>query len=165
MALPVNVNEQLANVLIKCTGDGLMMAGLKPQPIGISKLMQSKGTVSAIIGFVGPWSGSMIINTSESTACFLAGSLLGEKLNALDNQGLDSLSEIANMIAGGAKSALSTTEYKSDRISVPSIIVGDISSFFARGMVSVSVEFEIPEMPVKPGEIGTFTVNLSLMKI
>ena len=162
----LQLDESLVSVLIKCTRDGLMMAGLKPAPIGISKLLQSKGNVSSIIGFVGPISGSMIINTSDDCACFMAGRMLGETLDKLDNQTLDGLCEIANIIAGQAKAALSTTEYRFDRISVPSVIVGNSYSIsHYRGMTSVSVEFELPEMPIKPGERGTFSVNISLMKI
>mgnify|MGYP003623614659 CR=1 FL=1 len=52
-ASALDIDENLVNVLIKCTKDGLMMAGLKPAPIGLSKLLQSKGNVSSIIGFVG----------------------------------------------------------------------------------------------------------------
>ena len=162
----LQLDEQLVAVLVKCTKDGLMMAGLKPTPIGLSKLLQSKGDVSSIIGFVGPISGSMIINTSANCACFMAGRMLGETLSALDNQALDGLCEIANIIAGQAKAALSTTEYRFDRISVPSVIVGNSYSIsHYRGMTSVSVEFELPEMPMKPGDYGTFSVNISMMKI
>lgn len=165
-ATQLNLDEQIVSVLIKCTRDGLVMAGLKPNPVGLSKHPQSKGTVSSIIGFVGPFSGSMIINTTDDCACFMAGRLLGETLNVLDNQTLDGLCEIANIIAGGAKAALSTTEYKFDRISVPSVIVGNnFSISHYRGMTSVSVEFELPEMPIKPGDRGTFSVNISMMKI
>ena len=162
----LQLDEQLVTVLVKCTKDGLMMAGLKPAPIGISKLLHSKGNVSSIIGFVGPISGSMIINTSDDCACFMAGRMLGETLSRLDNQTLDGLCEIANIIAGQAKAALSTTEYRFDRISVPSVIVGNSYSIsHYRGMTSLCVDFELPEMPIKPGERGTFTINISLMKI
>lgn len=162
----LQVDETLVSVLIKCTRDGLMMAGLKPVPIGISKLLSSKGNVSSIIGFVGPISGSMFINAQDTTACFMAGRMLGETLQVLDNQALDGLCEIANIIAGQAKAALSTTEFRFDRISVPSVIVGNSYSIsHYRGMTSVSVDFELPEMPIKPGDRSTFSVNISLMKI
>ena len=162
----LQIDEQLVSVLTKCTKDGLMMAGLKPNPVGISKFFHSTGDVSAIVGFVGAISGSMYINTSQTTACFMAGRMLGEEIRTLDFQALDGLCEIANIFAGQAKAALSTTEYKFDRISVPSVIVGtNYSISHYRGMTSLSVEFELPEMPIKPGERGTFSVNISLMKI
>lgn len=162
----LQVDEQLVAVITKSTRDGLMMAGLKPNPAGVSKFFQSTGDVSAIVGFVGTISGSMFINTSEATACFMAGRMLGEDMKVLDNQALDGLCEIANIIAGQTKASLSTTEYKFDRISVPSVIVGNNYSIsHYRGMTSLAVEFELPEMPIKPGERATFTVNMSLMKI
>ena len=69
-------------------------------------------------------------------------------------------------MAGGIKAGLSTTGYHFDRISVPSVIVGSSFSIsHYRGMTSVSVDFSLPEMPMKMGETGTFSVNLSLMKI
>ncbi|MDR1519792.1 MAG: chemotaxis protein CheX [Planctomycetota bacterium] len=162
----LKIDEQLFSVIVKCTRDGLMMAGLKPEAIGLSKLLRSGGNVSAIIGFVGPISGSMIINTTDSVACFMAGRMVGETFTTLDNQTLDGLCEIANIMAGGIKAALSASEYRFDRISVPSVIVGNSFSInHYRGMTSVSVEFGLPEIPIKMGEIGTFSVNLSLMKI
>ncbi len=162
----LQIDEQLVSIIIKCTKDGLMMAGLKPSPAGISKFFQSQGDVSAIVGFVGNISGSMFINTSEATACFMAGRMLGEEMTYLDNQTLDGLCEIANIIAGQTKAALSTTEFKFDRISAPSVIVGNNYSIsHYRGMTSLSVEFELPEMPIKPSDRATFTVNISLMKI
>ena len=108
----------------------------------------------------------MIINTSADCACFMAGRMLGETLSQPDNQTLDGLCEIANIIAGQTKASLSTTDYKFDRISVPSVIVGNNYSIsHYRGMTSLSVEFELPEMPIKPGDRATFTANMSLMKI
>lgn len=166
MTTLLQVDEHLVSVIVKSARDGLMMAGLKPVPVGISKFLQCRGNVSAIIGFVGTMSGSMFINTSENTACFMAGRMLGETLESLDTQALDGLSEIANIIAGQTKAALSTTEYKFDRISVPSVIVGDNYSIsHYRGMTSVSVDFELLEIPIKPGDTATFSVNMSLMKI
>lgn len=162
----ITLDEQLVNVLVKSTKDGLMMAGLKPVPVGMSKFLQCRESVTAIIGFVGGMSGSMFINTPEYTACFMASRMLGETLTKLDNQTLDGLCEIANIIAGQTKAALSVTEHKFDRISVPSVIVGNNYSIsHYRGMISVSVEFELPEMPIKPGEQAMFSVNMSLMKI
>ena len=162
----LKLDEQLVAVIIKSAGDGLKMAGISPQPIGISKLLQSKGNVSSIIGFVGAISGSMTINTTDAAACFMAGRMVGETFTALDNQTLDGLCEIANIVAGGIKSALSASEYRFDRISVPSVVVGNnFSISHYRGMTSVSVEFELAEMPIKMGEPGLFSVNVSLVKI
>ena len=161
----LQLDDQLVAALVKSTRDGLAMAGLKPIPVGMSKLLQCSEPISSIIGFVGSMSGSMFLNTSEAAACFLAGRLLGETLTTVDAQALDGLCEITNIIAGQTKAALSQTQHKFEKISVPSVIVGQSYSIYYRNMTSVSVTFEIPEMPVRPGIFPTFSINMSLMKI
>ena len=160
------VDDSLANALVKSTVDGLVMAGLKPQPVGISKFILCRQPVSAMVGFAGPTSGSLLINTSEAVACFLAGKMSGETITQLDAQALDGLCEITNIIAGQTKAMLSATEHRVERLSTPSVIVGanySISHF--RGMTTVAMEFELPEMPIRLGLSPTFVVNLSLIKL
>ena len=162
----IHIDEQLVSVIIRSTSDGLSMAGLKPTAVGVSKFVICRETVSAIIGFVGQTSGSIILNTSDACACFLAGRMLGETLTRLDNQTLDGISEIANIIAGQTKAVLSATEHRFERISTPSVIIGNSYTItHYRGMTTVSVEFELPEMPIKPGQIPTFIVNMALMRV
>ena len=160
------IDDKLAAVVIKATREGLTMAGLKPVPVGVGKYTQCRDAVSAIIGFVGQTSGSMLINTSEACACFLSSRMLGETLTTLDNQALDGLCEIANIIAGQIKAVLSYTEHRFDRISTPSVIVGqNYTVTHYRGMTSLTVEFELPEMPIQPGRHPVFSVNICLMRL
>ena len=162
----IQIDEQLVAVIIRSTADGLAMAGLKPTAVGVSKFVTCRESVSAIIGFVGQTSGSIILNTSDACACFLAGRMLGETLTRLDSQTLDGISEIANIIAGQTKAVLSATEHRFERISTPSVIIGNSYTItHYRGMTTVSVEFELPEMPIKPGQIPTFIVNMALMRV
>ena len=162
----INIDEQLVSVIVKSTHDGLAMAGLKPNAVGVSKFVFCRDPVSAIIGFVGQTSGSIILNTSEDCACFLAGKMLGDTLTKLDNQALDGLCEITNIIAGQTKAVLSKTDHRFERISTPSVIVGHSYTItHYRGMTTVSVEFELPEMPVKPGQVPSFIVNVALMRV
>ena len=158
------VNETLVNTLVKSTVDGLAMADLKPQPVGISKFILCRQPVSAMVGFAGPTSGNLLINTSESVACFLAGKMVGEAFTVLDSQTLDGICEIANIIAGQTKAMLSVTEYRVERLSTPSVIVGaNYSINHYSGMSTVAVEFELSEMPIRVGQASTFVVNLSLI--
>ena len=123
-------------------------------------------SVSSIVGFAGATSGSLMVNTSEEGACFMAGRMIGEELNRVDTAVLDGICEITNIIAGQTKAILSTTEHKFERISIPSVVVG--SSYFVshyRGMNSVSVDFELPEMPIQPRCDYSLTVSISLMKV
>lgn len=162
----LQIDEKLLGVLIKATRDGLAMAGLKPTPIGVNKNFYCHRAVSAIVGFAGQTSGSLIVNVSEEGACYLSSQMIGEELRDLNTQTLDGICEIANIIAGQTKAVLSTTEHKFERISTPSVIVG--SNYFIRnyrGMNSISVEFELPGLSVHARHDYGFTVSMGLMKI
>lgn len=162
----LQVDEHLVNVLVKATRDGLAMAGLKPIPVGVSRTINTRGEVSSIIGFVGPTSGSLMLNASKEAGCFMASKMIGEEIGELNPQSLDGVCEIANIIAGQTKAILSTSDYKFDRISVPSIVVG--SSYFIshyKGMTTVSVEFELPEVITAQMSSKIFNVSMCLMKI
>ncbi|MBN2712043.1 MAG: chemotaxis protein CheX [Planctomycetes bacterium] len=162
----LQVDEHVVNVLVKATRDGLAMAGLKPVPVGVSRLINTRGAVSSIIGFVGPTSGSLMLNASKEGGCFMASKMLGEDMNDLTPQSLDGICEIANIIAGQTKAILSTSDYKFDRISVPSIVVG--SSYFIshyKGMTTVCVEFELPEVITADMNSKIFSVSMCMMKI
>lgn len=162
----IAIDDTLISTLVKSTVDGLAMAGIKPVPVGVSKYVLCRAPVSAMVGFAGPTSGNLLINCSEAVACFMAGKMIGETFPTLDNETLDGLCEIANIIAGQTKAVLSGGEHRIERLSTPSVIAGanyTISHY--RGMSTVSVEFEIPEMPIKLGQSPTFIVNLSLIKL
>ncbi len=162
----LQIDEKLMTVLIKSTRDGLAMAGIKPVPIGASKRFSCTRDVSAIIGCVGTASGSVLINCSEECACHMAGQMVGEELVELNSQTLDGVCEIANIIAGQTKAILSTTEHKFDRISTPSVVVG--SNYFIshyRGATTLSVDFEITDIPIQPRQDMTFSVGIFLVKV
>jgi CheY-specific phosphatase CheX len=162
----IQVDEKIVNILTKATRDGLAMASVKPIPVGLSRYVNSNREVSAIVGFVGSTSGAIMVNASSSVACFLTKGLLGEEYETITAQVLDSMCEIANIIAGQTKAFLSNTEWKIDKISCPSIVVG--SSYFVshyKGMQTTSVEFELPEMPLAGFADRIFSVAISLIKI
>lgn len=162
----LQIDDTLLNVIVKSTRDGLAMAGLKPVPVGASKRFSCTREVTAIIGCAGQATGSILINASEEGACFLASKMLGEELKELDSAVLDGVCEICNIIAGQSKAILSTTEYKFDRISTPSVVVG--SNYFIshyRGAISISVDFELPDIRILPRQDMTFSIALFLMKV
>lgn len=162
----IQVDELLMGVMIKSTRDGLAMAGLTPNPVGVSKRFHCSRNVTAIIGCVGASTGSILLNTSQECACFMAGKMVGEEFHDLDAQALDGICEITNIIAGQSKAILSATEHKFDRISTPSVVVG--SNYFIshyRGATTLSVEFELTDSPIKPLSDMTFSVAMFLMKI
>lgn len=162
----LQIDEKLVGVLVKSARDGLAMAGLKPYPVGASRRFTCTRNVTAIIGCAGNCSGSVLINCSEEGAIYLASKMLGENLKVLDNTVLDGICEICNIIAGQTKAVLSMTDYKFDRISTPSVVVGSsymISHY--KGATSVSVDFELDKVIANPHQDLTFTIAMFLVKI
>ena len=65
-------------------------------------------TLSAWVGVVGPWTGSVVLTTGRQTAADLTRSLLGEAApELLDHEDVaDAFGEIANVVGGNVKAAL-----------------------------------------------------------
>ena len=95
--------------------------------------------VSGIIGLSGSVSGCVVINLSKEIAIKLASALLDEEFTELNDDCTDAIGEIANMIAGNAK-----TDFPVDNtsISVPSVVVGKHKMTYPRGIPIVSVPCE-----------------------
>jgi CheY-specific phosphatase CheX len=162
----IQVDETIVNILTKSTRDGLAMAGIKPVPIGVSRYVTNTQEVSAIVGLVGSTSGAVMINAGKAAACFLATKMLAEEYTELTPQVLDCMSEIANIVAGQTKALLATTEWKTEKISCPSVVVG--SSYYIshyKGMQSTSVDFELMEMPINTMHSRIISASISLMKL
>lgn len=162
----IQVDEKIVNILVKATRDGLAMAKVKPVPVGVNRYVSSARDVSAVIGLVGQTSGAIMVNAGSATSRLLAGNLLGVQYDELNPEVLDSMSEIANIVAGQTKALLGQTDWKVERISCPSVVVG--SSYFIshyKGMETAAVDFEIPEMPLAMLGDRIFSVSISLMKV
>jgi len=162
----IQIDETLVNILIKATRDGLAMANVKPVPVGVSRYVTNSRYVSAVIGLVGHTSGAIMVSAGANVTQHLASNLLGETYTDLTPDVLDSICEIGNIIAGQTKALLSQTEWKLERISCPSVVVG--SSYFIshyKGMHTAAVEFELTEMPLAVLDDRIFSVSISLMKV
>jgi chemotaxis protein CheX len=79
--------------------------------------------VSCIIGFGGKISGVLGLHFSKDMACDLAGIMLGMPVSEMDEGVRDAVGELSNMLAGGLKKQLCTTE-DLFKISLPSVIEG-----------------------------------------
>jgi CheY-specific phosphatase CheX len=162
----LKLDEGLINTLIRSTLDGLSMANIVPEPVGASRYIISKHEVSSIIGFVGAVCGSVSLNMSSSAAKYLTGRILGGTQTELNNDALDAICEVLNIIAGKLKAILSATEFKIDKISVPSVVVGsNFSLTHYRGMQTLNVEFELPDATTaRRNSDFIFSVCLSMMR-
>jgi chemotaxis protein CheX len=92
--------------------------------------------ISGIIGLSGNVSGCVVINLSQEIALQLVSALIGDEVNELDEDCTDAIGEIANMIAGNAK-----TDFPSGgtSISVPSVVVGKHKVSYPSGLPIIAI--------------------------
>ena len=95
-------------------------------PLQLGKPSLKKGSevpyeISGIIGLSGNVTGCVVISLSREVAFQLVSALVGEPINELNEDCTDAIGEIANMIAGNAKTDFPGT---GNAISVPSVVVG-----------------------------------------
>ena len=155
----------LIDVIIQSTGKGLEMAEVSPVPVGASRLATARHGLSVIVGLVGKSSGSVTINLAEAAMLRLTGGMLGEPQLELNDDNIDAMMEIGNIVAGAAKDVLATSEFAVREISLPSLVLGQsYSMVYARGINTVSVEFELPGMPASRLYERYFSTTISLMR-
>ena len=81
------------------------------------------------------------------------------------NTNLRDAMEIGNMIAGCAKDRLNERGCEVQAISVPSLILGaSYDVYYARGIRTVSVQFEIDAIPVAYHRDRIFSTTVSLLR-
>jgi chemotaxis protein CheX len=78
--------------------------------------------ISGVIGLSGKAVGTVVINLSESVALKAASVMLLSEMTEVNEDVLDAVGEIANMVAGAAKSELEQYELS---VSLPNVVVGD----------------------------------------
>lgn len=110
-------------------------------PFKLGKPSLKKGNVpgyeiSGIIGLSGTVTGCVVINLSEEIALQLVSALIGDEVEELDEDCTDAIGEIANMIAGNAK-----TDFPSPgtSISVPSVVIGKHKVSYPSGLPIISI--------------------------
>ncbi len=163
--LLLDIDPLLLNSVIQGVQGGFTMTGLKPTPIGASRLFGSSQSIAVIVGLCGLSNGTLTLNLSERAMLHIASQLTGEEEKALSEGNLDAVGEVGNMIAGCTKDALMGTDYELTNISVPSLILGaNYDFYFTRGFNTVSVEFELPGIPVTYQRDRFFTVTISLLR-
>lgn len=161
----VGVDPVLLEAAIVGTCSGLEMAAIAPEPIGASRRNHSRHAVTVMVGLVGYHSGNMALNVSDLVMKHMAARLLGEPVHDLNEATIDAILEIGNMIAGSIKGNLQGSGYALSHISLPSLVVGQsYNMVYARGINSVTVEFEVPELPFDTFNERFFSTTVSLLR-
>ena len=161
----LTIDEVLLDCVIKGTNEGLEMAEVAPEAIGASKFNTVNKEISVIVGLHGEKrNGNMALNLSETTAIHLAGKLIGEQISRLDDDAIDALCEIGNMIAGRFKDLLMGTNHEFHTISLPAVIFGaNYTMYYTKNITSISVMFELQEIPIELMGDKFFNVSIALL--
>ncbi len=110
-------------------------------PFSLGKPTLKKGNevphdISSIIGLSGNVSGSVVISLTQEVAFQLASNLIGDEINELDEVCTDAIGEIANMIAGNAKTDFPSND---NAISVPSVVIGKHKVSYPSGIPIITI--------------------------
>ena len=79
--------------------------------------------VMALVGIAGAWTGTGRLMLSPRLSCVLAGHLLMSTFEAVDEEVLDAMAEIANMVVGNVKNTLEV-DLGPLCLSIPTVIFG-----------------------------------------
>jgi chemotaxis protein CheX len=110
-----------------------------PFTLGTPKLKKENiptHEISSIIGLSGDVTGCVVISLSQEIAFELVSALTGETFTEINADCTDAIGEIANMIAGNAK-----TDFPQGNtsISVPSVVTGSHKVAYPSGIAIVSI--------------------------
>ena len=110
--------------------------------------------VSAIIGLSGGVTGCVVINMSKDIALELVSALVGDEVTEIDDDCTDAIGEIANMIAGNAKTDFPGSNHS---ISVPSVIIGQHLVSYPSGLPIIAIPCETDN--------GLFVIEIAIKEV
>ena len=161
----LSVDPELLSATITGTQEGLDMCGICPKAVGATCFFTPRNPMSVIVGLVGKSSGSVTLNLSEGGMLHLVSGLMGEELETVNEDAIDGIMEIGNMVAGRVKDWLARTESEISNISLPSVIFGHgYQVLYSRGINTVSVEFELTDLPFSLVNDRFFSSTISLLR-
>lgn len=161
------VNQTLLDAVVNSSENAMKMCDMSARCVGASRVPGKEvGIVTGMIGVHGNVSGFATVNMSERFAIHAVSRLMQDDLSTeLTTEVVDGAGELTNMIVGGIKSALSTSDWAFSHITVPSVIVGKgYSIAYARGLEFLSATFEYEDSDAVLIEDRLFTVSMSLLR-
>lgn len=99
----------------------MLQCELERGPLEVKASFTPLHEVSGIIGMSGKAVGTVVVSLCREVALRATEALLGERPDLINADVIDTVGELANMIAGGAKTQL---EELSMSVSLPSVICG-----------------------------------------
>jgi chemotaxis protein CheX len=144
------IDELLFKPFITAPQDCLVkMAGISPvqQRIFVKNNPEMYGYVTGIIGITKGMRGNISVSFPLELAKKIVARLLREAANEITMEMVaDGIGEVANMVAGGAKRLLASTQHRFE-ISTPTIIIGFPACLYnPTDILSIACEFSLPDL-------------------
>lgn len=134
------------------------MLGFKPTRIAVRAVDREdmrddqSGGVCSVVGISGAISGVVSLNFPQETALALAGRLLETEFDEINSEVVDAVAELANIVAGSAKSRLGYTPPL--ELGLPTVLFGArFRICYPRGARYYSVPYE--------SEAGKFVLKVA----
>jgi len=112
--------------------------------------------LSSMIGLAGTFRGVLAVHCPEKAATGITGAMLGMEVDTIDEDVQDAMGEIANMVAGGLKTAL-LAEGMETELAIPTTAIG--KSIRISGLSGAS-RFIVPFSTA----VGDFGIELRYIK-
>ena len=126
--------------------------------IGLTQEMGQPRDITALIGLSGPIRGIVVLSFPVNTALSIVSRLLGTEVRVVDESVLDSVAELVNIVAGGAKARLHDSDGPPVDLSLPSVVRGQRYSI---EHPSRSTWLDVPFV----SELGTFHLRVALESV
>lgn len=144
----------LKNVLINATLEvfaSMIFIEITPEELA-EENAAIEYNLSSLIGLAGDFKGILAIQCPAEVATGITGAMLGMEVTELDGDVKDAIGEIANMVAGGLKEAL-TGAGTNTELAIPTTVIGtSIRTSGLSGATRVMIPFSSP--------VGRFGVEL-----
>jgi len=146
---------ELAKYIQEATSDvfaSMIFLDIEPGEVLENEDTVLESNISSIIGLAGDLKGLLAVHCPGEVAKEITGSMLGMEVKELDEDVKDAIGEIANMVAGGLKTALAG-EGKDIQLAIPTAIVGSsVRTSGLSGAQRIVVPFGTPS--------GDFSIEL-----
>ncbi|MBI4690505.1 MAG: chemotaxis protein CheX [Nitrospirae bacterium] len=144
--------EPFVNSMVKVF-DFVLQSDIAKGNMSLISSDRIEGDFAIVIRLRGDSEGSIILNMDEDTALKLCCTVNGECLESVTSLGLDSISEIANMIAGNATSTLNDMGFDF-HVYPPEVM----TRYDVRKKTPLMETFQVPLFT----ECGEITMNIAL---
>jgi chemotaxis protein CheX len=120
----------------------------------LSRGEMSPRDVMAIIGLSGPAQGTVCLSFPSGTALKMVSRLLGQEILTMDENVTDGVAEFVNIVAGGAKAKLSSSDGAPIDLGLPTVVRGnDFTIDYPSTAVWLQVPFDT--------DLGDFTMRVT----